>query len=45
LNDNKVLIKRDILAEFANQLFGEQKYYEIILKDDAMIKAALKAVQ
>ena len=45
LNDNKVLIKRDILTEFANQLFGEQKYYEIILKNDAMIKAALKAVQ
>ena len=45
LKDNKVLIKKDILAEFANQLFGEQKYYDIILKDDAMIKAALKAMQ
>lgn len=45
LKDNKVLIKRDILAEFANQLFGEQKYYDIILKDDAMIKAALKSLK
>ena len=45
LKDNKVLIKRDILAEFANQLFGEQKYYDIILKDDAMIKAALKSLE
>ncbi len=45
LKDNKVLIKKDILAEFANQLFGEQKYYDIILKDDAMIKAALKSLE
>ena len=45
LKDNKVLIRRDILAEFANQLFGEQKYYDIILKDDAMIKAALKSLK
>ena len=45
LNDNKVLIKKDILAEFANQLFGEQKYYDIILKDDVMIKAALKSLK
>ena len=45
LKDNKVLIKKDILAEFANQLFGEQKYYDIILKDDAMIKAALKSLK
>ena len=45
LKDNKVLIRRDILAEFANQLFGEQKYYDIILKDDAMIKAALKSLE
>ena len=45
LKDNKVLIKKGILAEFANQLFGEQKYYDIILKDDAMIKAALKSLE
>jgi carboxyl-terminal processing protease len=29
------------MAEFARQLYGEQKYYEIILKEDPMIKAVL----
>lgn len=42
LDKNKELVKRYITAEFAGQLFGEQKYYEIILKQDAMIKAVLK---
>ena len=42
LTDNKVLVKKYITAEFAQQLFGESQYYQIILKDDAMIKAVLK---
>lgn len=42
LKDNKALVKRHLLAEFARQLFTEQKYYEILLKEDAMIKAVLK---
>ena len=42
LTDNKALVKKYITAEFAQQLFGESKYYQIILKDDAMIKAVLK---
>lgn len=39
---NKALVKRYITAEFAGQIFGEEKYYEIILKEDAMVKAVLK---
>lgn len=42
LDKNKELVKRYIMAEFAGQLFGEQKYFEIILKQDVMIKAVLK---
>jgi len=36
---SKELVKRYITAEFAKQLFGDDKYYEIVLKQDAMIKA------
>lgn len=41
LSKNKPLVKRYLTAEFARQLFDEQKYYEIILKEDVMIKAVL----
>jgi len=43
LNKNKALVKRYLTAEFAQQLFNDQKYYEIVLKEDAMVKAVLKA--
>ncbi|TRX21158.1 peptidase S41, partial [Flavobacterium franklandianum] len=39
---SKSLVKRYLAAEFARQLYGERSYYEIILKEDAMIKAILK---
>ncbi len=42
LNRSKELVKRYIMAEFASQLYGEEKYFEIILKDDVMIKAVIK---
>ena len=42
LNQNKSLVKRHLTAEFARQLFDENKFYEIILQDDAMIQAVLK---
>lgn len=42
LGKNKALVKRFLTAEFARQLFDEDKYYEIVLKDDAMIKAILE---
>lgn len=41
LTNNKELVKRYIIAEFARQLFDEQKYYEIVLKEDPMVKAAI----
>ena len=42
LENNKILVKKHITAEFARQLFGESQYYAIILKDDTMINAVLK---
>ena len=42
LLNNKEIVKRYLTAEFARQLFGEQDYYEIVLKEDAMIKGILK---
>ncbi|PZX93932.1 peptidase S41 [Flavobacterium aquariorum] len=45
LGNYKTLVKRYINAEFARQLFGDTYYYEMVLKDDAMIKAVLKEKQ
>jgi carboxyl-terminal processing protease len=42
LANNKPLVKKFLTAEYARQLFGEDQYYQIILKDDAMLKAILK---
>jgi carboxyl-terminal processing protease len=39
---SKAIVKRFLAAEFARQLYGESSYYEIVLKEDAMIKAVLK---
>jgi carboxyl-terminal processing protease len=36
------MVNRYIAAEFVNQLFGENEYYKIILKEDTMIKTILK---
>jgi len=41
LDASKPLVKRYLTAEFARQLFDDEKYYEIILKEDAMVKAVL----
>ena len=41
LDKTKALVNRYITAEFARQLYGELYYYDVILKDDAMIKAVL----
>lgn len=35
----KPFVKRYLLAEFARQLYGDEKYYEIVLKQDAMLQA------
>ncbi|WP_293873131.1 S41 family peptidase [Flavobacterium sp.] len=42
LANNKALVQKYITAEFARQLFGESQYYQIILKEDAMLNAILK---
>lgn len=42
LSKNKAIVNRYITAEFARQLFGENQYYQIVLKEDKMIKAVLK---
>lgn len=41
LDKTKTLVNRYITAEFARQLFGELYYYDVILKEDAMIKTVL----
>ena len=38
---SKALVKRYLAAEFARQLYGESYYYEIALKEDAMVKKVL----
>ncbi|OJX50127.1 MAG: peptidase S41 [Flavobacterium sp. 38-13] len=45
LKHTKNLVKRYLAAEFARQLYGDDKYYEIVLKEDAMIKAVLENKQ
>lgn len=42
LDKYKTLVKRYVNAEFARQLYGDTYYYEMVLKEDAMIKAVLK---
>lgn len=41
LDKNKSLVKRYLAAEFARQLYNESKFYDIVLKEDAMIKQLL----
>lgn len=42
LDSNKTFVKRYLTGEFCRQLLGEQYYYLIILKEDLMVKEALK---
>lgn len=41
MDKTKALVNRYITAEFARQLYGELYYYDVILKEDAMIKTIL----
>ncbi|RZJ54541.1 MAG: S41 family peptidase [Flavobacterium sp.] len=41
LDKTKSLVNRYITAEFARQLYGELYYYDVILKEDAMVKTVL----
>lgn len=38
LEKDKKLVKKHITAEFVRQLFGEKHYYNLIVKEDTMIK-------
>jgi carboxyl-terminal processing protease len=40
LEKDKKLVKRYLTAEFVRQLLGENSYYSLIVKEDAMIKKA-----
>jgi carboxyl-terminal processing protease len=42
LDSSKNYIKRYLAAEFCRQLLGENQYYQVVLKEDIMIKEALK---
>lgn len=41
LEKGKSVVKRQLNAEFAKQLYGEKAYYDILLKNDVMLKAVL----
>ncbi|MEW5674728.1 S41 family peptidase [Flavobacterium enshiense] len=41
LDGNKERVKRYMAAEFVRQLFDENKYFQIVLKEDAMVKKVL----
>lgn len=42
IKNNKAIVKRYLLAEFAGQLFNDSKFYEVLLENDAMMKAVIK---
>lgn len=42
LSSNKDIVKKNIVAEFVRQLFGDEQSFQILLKEDPMIKAVLK---
>lgn len=42
LDSHKAMVKNYLMAEFARQLFDEEKYFEIKLKNDLMIQEVLK---
>jgi carboxyl-terminal processing protease len=41
LNSSKKYVKRYLTAEFCRQILGENQYYQIVLKEDTMIKEAI----
>lgn len=42
LDSSKNFIKTHLAAEFCRQLLGENQYFQVVLKEDTMIKQALK---
>ena len=43
LAKNKAMVKRYLTAEFARQLFGDEKYFEITLREDPVVKEILNS--
>lgn len=43
LSGSRTLVTKYLTAEFARQLFGDKAYYSLILKEDPLVKAALRA--
>ena len=41
LDHSKSLVKRYLAAEFARQLYSENRFYDIVMKEDAMVKTVL----
>lgn len=41
LDRQKPVVKRFIAAEFARQLFNEEDYFQIVLREDPMVKTIL----
>jgi carboxyl-terminal processing protease len=41
LEKSKAAVNQYIKAEFARQLFGEEYFYQIVLKNDEMVKKVL----
>ncbi|MBP8066879.1 MAG: peptidase S41, partial [Flavobacterium sp.] len=41
LEGSKERVKRYLAAEFARQLFDDNKYYQLVLKEDPMVKRVL----
>ncbi|MES2241018.1 MAG: S41 family peptidase [Bacteroidota bacterium] len=41
LHKSKSIVKRYLNAEFARQLYGEKAYYNVVLKNDVMVKTVL----
>lgn len=42
ISKNKKEVNLQLKAEFARQLFGEKQYYEVLVKEDEMVKKILK---
>jgi carboxyl-terminal processing protease len=42
LDKHKKMVKNYLIAEFTRQLYDEEKYYSMILKNDPMILEVLK---
>jgi carboxyl-terminal processing protease len=41
LEKSKTAVNQYIMAEFARQLYGEDYFYQIVLKQDEMVKKVL----